>query len=75
MSENEIIAIDKLHKMVTEKDVSNEFLVQLIEVAGGYLNLKKIPDYAKAYKLSYNGVKKTRQIKIIFNTKYVIDNE
>ena len=75
MTENEKIAIDKLHEMITQKGVSNEFLVQLIEVAGGYLNIKTIPDYAKYNNLTYNGVKKTRQIKIIFNTKFVIDNE
>ena len=75
MSENELIAIDKFIKMVSEKHVSNEFLVQICELSGCFLNLKTISDYAKENKMSYNGVKKCRKIIRIFNTKYVIDNE
>jgi hypothetical protein len=50
-------------------------LVQFIEVAGSFLNLQTIPDYAKKHNLSYNGVKKHREIVTIFNVKFVIDNE
>jgi len=71
--EKDILA--KLEKIIVEKGVSNEFLVQLIELAGGYLNLMTIADYAKGKSMSYNGVKKCREIATIFNTKYVIDNE
>jgi len=53
---------------------SNEALVQLIEVAGGFLNLETIPDYCKRTGISYNGAKKHRQTVNIFNTKFVIDN-
>ena len=69
----------KLLNFVSEKfindELDNESLTKLIELAGGYLNLKTIPDYAKAKKMSYNGVKKTRKILTLFNTKFVIDNE
>lgn len=68
----------KLCDFVTEKtmqgELSNNDLVQLIEVAGAFLNLQTIPDYAKAKNLSYNGVKNHREIIEIFNVKFVIDN-
>jgi hypothetical protein len=69
----------KLLNFVSEKfindELDNESLTKLIELAGGYLNLKTIPDYAKANKMSYNGVKKARKPLTLFNTKFIIDNE
>ena len=69
----------KLCDFVTEKtmngELSNNDLVQLIEVAGAFLNLQTIPEYAKAKNLSYNGVKNHREIIEIFNVKFVIDND
>lgn len=50
-------------------------MVQIIEHVGGYLNLATIPDYAKANKMSYNGVKKFRETRKIFNVNFVIDND
>jgi len=54
--------------------LSNDELVQIIEVAGAYLNLKSISAYAAENNLSYNGVKKTRQIAVLFGQKFIIDN-
>lgn len=69
----------KLNQFLDEKMhegfYTNDDLVQFIESVGSYLNLKTIPDYAKENKMSYNGVKKFRKITIIFNTKFVIDND
>ena len=69
----------KLCDFVTQKtmlgELSNNDLVQLIEVAGAFLNLQTIPDYANSKGLSYNGVKNHREIIEIFNTKFVIDND
>lgn len=65
---------EHLSERIERGELTNDELVQLIEHIGGYLNLSTIPDYAKENKLSYNGVKKFRTIKTIFNTKYVIDN-
>ena len=69
----------KLCDFVIEKtmngELSNNDLVQLIEVAGAFLNLQTIPDYAKTKNLSYNGVKNHREIIELFNTKFVIDND
>lgn len=53
---------------------TNAALVQLIELAGDFLNLKTIPNYCKANNISYNGAKKNRNIVKIFNVKFVIDN-
>jgi hypothetical protein len=54
-------------------DFSNADLVQFIELAGSFL-FPTIPDYAKKYSLSYNGVKNIEDSHN-FNTKYVIDND
>lgn len=68
-------SLQALEKSIQEGKWNNEGLVQLIELAGLYLNIKTIPEYAKQNKLSYNGVKKCRKITILFNTKFVIDNQ
>jgi hypothetical protein len=74
MTKKERDTLMQLQQMITTEDVSNAFLVQLIELGGEYLNLSTIPDYAKKNNLSYNGVKNNREIKQIFNVKFVIDN-
>ena len=63
-----------IHKYVMQVDDPNEFLVQIIEQAGGDLNLQTISDYARKNGMTYNGVKKCREVRTIFNTKFVIDN-
>jgi hypothetical protein len=69
---------NKLCNFISEKfetdQLDNDSLVQIIEHCGMYLNLCTISEYADRNKMSYNGVKKHRRIKEIFNTKYVIDN-
>jgi hypothetical protein len=53
---------------------TNDDLIIFIECFGKYLGLQTIPDYAKENKMSYNGVKKFREIRTILNVKFVIDN-
>ena len=65
----------EIQNSVHSNELNNENLVQIIELCGLFLNLKTIPDYAKYKNLTYNGVKKTRNIATIFNTKFVIDND
>lgn len=69
----------KLLKFIYDKhisgDLKNKDLVQIIELCGGFLNLKSISDYAKENKMSYNGVKNHRKTVYLFNKKFVIDNE
>lgn len=70
---------DKLLKFVSDKfqlgELDNNSLVEFIQLSGSFLNLKTIPDYAKENNMSYEGVKKGRNIKEIFGVKFVIDNE
>jgi len=70
---------DKTLNFISRKfetgQLNNSSLVQIIELCGTYLNVKSISDYAKENNLSYNGVKKCRNIEIIFNKKFVVDNE
>jgi hypothetical protein len=75
ISEYESIALKKLGESIRHGKWSNDGLVQLIELAGDYLNLQTIPDYSKSRKISYNGVKKTRDIRTIKGIKFVIDND
>jgi hypothetical protein len=69
---------EKLEKFIYDKfnqnELSNDDLVQFIELCGMLLNVQTIPDYAKENNMSYNGVKKNRKITKIFNVKFVIDN-
>lgn len=70
---------EKLKAFIFQKfqdgELDNNTLVQLIEQAGKYLNLKTVSDYAKSHNMSYNGVKNNRKIVELFNVKFVIDNE
>lgn len=74
MNELEQKTLEKFDGFVFEKSPSNEFLIELIQSAGSYLNLKTIPKYAEEKNMSYQGVKMFREIKEIFGVKFVIDN-
>ena len=64
-----------ISESVHEGKLSNEDLVQIIELAGSYLNLQTISVYSKEKGISYNGAKNNRQVETIFGCKFVIDNE
>ena len=82
ISDYEAKAIEKLSKTIEEGSWSNNGLVQLIELAGNYLNLQTLSTYSKNFKISYNGAKarcassknNIQQVSI-FKVKFVIDNE
>lgn len=63
-----------LDEKMMDGNFTNEDLVQFIESVGKYLGLQTLPNYAKENKMSYNGVKKFREIKKILGVKFVIDN-
>ena len=67
--------ISEVHSLVEDGQLSNDNLLELIKVAGAYLNLQTIPNYAKERGLTYQGVKVTRKIVEIFNVKFVVDND
>ena len=68
----------KLLSFLDEKmyngNFTNNDMVQFIESVGKYLGLQTLPDYARENNMSYNGVKKFREVKTILNVKFVIDN-
>lgn len=64
-----------LHKYATNYDNINDFLVEFIEQAGGYLNATPIGQYQKETGLSYPGIIKCRPWTNILGHRYVIDNE
>jgi hypothetical protein len=74
LTEYQTSSLCKLEKSILNGQWNNESLIQLIELAGEYLNLQTISKYAKNHNLSYNGVKHNRHIRNIFNVKFVIDN-
>ena len=67
--------IDFIANKYESDELDNNSLVQLIALSFDYLNLMTIADYAKKYNLSYNGVKKHRNIIIIGGVKFVLDND
>lgn len=75
LTEKQQESIERFEKFIINGNSEPEYLVQIIELAGNYLNLQTISDYAKEFGISYNGVKKTRNIKELFNVKFVIDND
>ena len=66
---------EQLSRKICNGELSNEEMVQIIKHIGGYLNLQTISDYAKANGISYNGAKKFRHVRQLFNVKFVIDND
>lgn len=67
--------MNKLSDLIHE-GVSNDEMIQEIELLGAYLGLETIAGYAKRKKTDYNNVKKSALKKVtIFGVKFVIDNE
>jgi hypothetical protein len=78
MTNYEEKSLQRLGEAITDGRWSNEALVQLIELAGSYLNLMTIIDYAARKKMTYQAAKKNtsyRKNVTIFNTKFIIDND
>lgn len=74
MTVNELI--DKLFQNYEAGAISDEQLVQIIELAKGYLNLKTTTNTAEFQKKSYNGIKKHSNPAIIIDgVKFYINNE
>jgi hypothetical protein len=68
--------IQHIEKRIHDGELSNNDLVQLIEVIGSdYLQLKTISQKAKEMNTDYNNVKCSKIGKInLFGIKFVIDN-
>jgi len=66
---------EQIAKGAQNNTLSNDDLVQIIELCGSFLNLQTIADYARTNRLSYNGAKNNRDVRHILNVKFVIDND
>jgi len=67
-------SLQKLGESIHSGRWSNAGLVQLIELAGCFLNLKTIPGYCRSTGISYNGAKNNRQVVKLFDVKFIVDN-
>ncbi len=79
---NELIVSDlgksccnRIDQYVMSGMLSNDDLVQIIEVCGSFLNLQTIPDYAKSHNISYNGAKNHRKNVTLFGVRFIVDND
>lgn len=68
------LILKRLSELFEKGEITNEGMVQIIELCGSYLNLKTRSDYARENNISYNGVKKFRTGKKIFGVNFIIDN-
>jgi hypothetical protein len=70
---------EKLLQFVADKfqnkELDNDSLVQLIELAGDYLNLQTLPKWATNNGKSYNGAKMQKNKINLFGVKFIIDND
>ena len=70
---------DKLIHFVATKfesgELDNDSLVELFKAMGAYLNLKTIAEYARVNGMTYEGVKKCRQVEKIFGVRFVVEND
>jgi hypothetical protein len=66
--------IDFVAKNYEAGELDDDSLVKIIELAGLYLNLKTISDYARSNKISYNTAKKYRKTVNLLGIKFIIDN-
>lgn len=67
---------EHLASRVQNNELSNQDLIEVIDLLGRYLNAETISNYAKREGISYNGALK-RNLKHfeLFGVKFVIDNE
>jgi hypothetical protein len=72
--ENTKKLIDFIASKYEAGELDDHSLVQLIELAGSYLNLKTVSKYAKDNGISYNGAKKYRKTVNLLGIKFIIDN-
>jgi len=73
--DNITVSGDNILKQIFETRLSNDDLIQIIELCGSQLNLMTITNYAKENGLSYNGVKNYRNTIELFGVKFAFDND
>ena len=72
LSDYESKSLVNFEKAIIDGKFSTECLVQFFELAGQYLNVCSPAEFGRRNKLSYNGVKKCRKIRVINKIKYLV---
>lgn len=70
---NELV-LNRLNELIQQGEVDNNGMVQIIELVGGFLNLKTRSAYSRENGISYNGAKKFRQNINLFGVNFIVDN-
>jgi hypothetical protein len=66
---------ERLCECIHNGEVKNEDLVKIIEHSFKILNLQTLSDYSRNTKKSYNGAKYNKNVVVLGNVKFIIDNE
>lgn len=65
-----------ISERVSNNSITNDELVEIIELCGSYLNIKTVSSYAKHKGISYQGaLKGGRKTVLVFGVKMIIENE
>ena len=75
LTDYESKSLENFEKAIINGKFSTECLVQFFELAGQYLNVCSPAEFGRLNKLSYNGVKKCRKIRVINKIKYLASND
>lgn len=75
LTEFEQKSLERLQVAMEQGKLTNAGLVQIIEQAGSFLNLRTRSDYERQEGVSYNTAKRYRQNVKLFNVTFVIDNQ
>lgn len=75
LSDKEQKELKRAVDYLMENDISDTFLVQIIELYGGFKDIETIQARADRIGISYQGVLKTRKVVTIFGQKFVIGKE
>lgn len=72
LTDYESKSLVNFEKAIIDGKFSTECLVQFFELAGEYLNVCSPAEFGRLNKLTYNGVKKCRKIRVINKIKYLV---
>lgn len=74
MTELEQSQLNKLGKLIQNKGVSNDFLVETIKLCGVFLNIKTPAQYSISHNISVQAAHRKPKSEI-FGSRFIIDNE
>lgn len=73
MSRSELIR-ERLFECIHNGELTNEDVVKIADYCFKILNLQTLSDYSKNKNISYNGAKCQKDIVVMGNVKFIIDN-